>query len=401
MYAIITAFWTHFTFSIWHKFQFHGAVVPPGWDEFHGLIGNSKYYNYSLNENGHIRAYGNDYLTDVISEKAITFLKSSNKHKFFMMLAPPAPHAPYTPANRHAKAFPSVRAERTPNFNTPSGELDKHWLLTMDPKQLPDELLTTLDEIARKRFQSLLAVDEMVGNIVRILTERNILDNTYIVFTSDNGYHLGQFAQAYDKRQPYETDIRVPLVIRGPNIKPKVIVNQPTLLIDLYPSFLEMIGVAPFPFLDGRSFVGDIVNAQAIEDFQELDRTFERFMMVEHWGESNPKQVDAECDLSSNEGLSFCTVDAACHCQDARNNTYACLRHISALDNLLYCEFRDSEKFVEVYRLDQDFYEMENLYLKMLPSELADYSLKLNELTKCIGDQCKIYDAGYNGIDIY
>lgn len=374
--------------------EFHGSTVPPRWDEFYGLIGNSKYQNYSLNENGNIVLYPEAYLTDVIRDKAVEFVDNVPENEpFFMYLAPPAPHSPYTPAQRHSNSFPEVRAKRTPNFNVPSGELDKHWLMTMGSKTLPASVLQTVDKIARKRWQSLMAVDEMIGHLLDSLEARNMLENTFVIFTSDNGYHLGQFAQPYDKRQPYETDIRVPLVVRGPAVREKVIVNQPTLLIDLFPTILQMIGVTPFDYLDGRSFYPNLMQGQRVEDFSELDQDYDRLMLVEYWGEFDRKQVDSECRIPVRDQVAYCTVDAACRCQDARNNTYACIRHMSGDDNYLYCSFRDQQRFVEIFDLSVDPYEMNNLIFDMLPAQQADYEVKLNNLVNCLGAQCKKYDT--------
>lgn len=112
----------------------------------------------------------------------------------------------------------------------------------MPPSTLENKTLESLDVIYRKRWQSLLAVDEMIANIVDSLKTSNQYNNTYIIFTSDNGYHIGQFAQAYDKRQPYETDIRIPFVISGPGITPKIVYEYPVALIDIFPSILTMAG---------------------------------------------------------------------------------------------------------------------------------------------------------------
>lgn len=98
--------------------QYKGAEVPLGWQEFYGLHGNSRYYNYTLRENSKNVSYSNVYLTDLLRSKALRFLKSQRKHTpFFAMIAPPAPHAPYTPAERHRNAFKGLNALRTPNFN--------------------------------------------------------------------------------------------------------------------------------------------------------------------------------------------------------------------------------------------------------------------------------------------
>lgn len=112
----------------------------------------------------------------------------------------------------------------------------------MPPSTLQNETIDLLDVIYRKRWQSLLAVDEMIANIVHTLKDKHLYNDTYIIFTSDNGYHIGQFAQAFDKRQPYETDVRVPFIISGPNIPPKTIYDNPVALIDIFPSILTKAG---------------------------------------------------------------------------------------------------------------------------------------------------------------
>lgn len=112
----------------------------------------------------------------------------------------------------------------------------------MPPSTLQNKTMETLDVIYRKRWQSLLAVDEMIANIVQALKDKQLYNDTYIIFTSDNGYHIGQFAQAFDKRQPYETDIRVPFVISGPKIPSKIVYDYPVALIDIFPAILTKAG---------------------------------------------------------------------------------------------------------------------------------------------------------------
>lgn len=119
------------------------------------------------------------------------------------MVATPAAHSPFTPAKRHEGTFDNVKAVRTPNFNIESDELDKHWLVRMPPSPLPDNIIDNIDLIYRNRWRTLLAVDEMVEKIVLQLKNLNLLENTYIVYTSDHGFHMGQFSMPYDKRQPY------------------------------------------------------------------------------------------------------------------------------------------------------------------------------------------------------
>lgn len=129
------------------------------------------------------------------------------------------------------------------NFLTIITIIDKHWLLRLLPNQLNEDDIDTLRLINIQRWQTLVAVDELVNAVVDKLTEINRLDNTYIVFTSDNGFHLGQFALGADKRQPYETDIRVPFIVRGPGVPSKTTDATPIALIDLMPTILDLAGM--------------------------------------------------------------------------------------------------------------------------------------------------------------
>ncbi|XP_065363312.1 N-acetylglucosamine-6-sulfatase-like [Calliphora vicina] len=361
--------------------QYQGAEVPAGWQEFYGLHGNSRYYNYTLRENSRNVSYSNVYLTDLLRTKVLSFLNSHRKQSpFFAMVAPPAPHAPYTPAKRHRNAFQGVHALRTPNFNII--DKDKHWLVS-NGKLIPNDTLHLMDTYFQKRWESLLAVDDLVADIVHTLESKGQLENTYIIYTSDNGYHMGQFAQPFDKRQPYETDVRVPLLIRGPNIKPDIKITAATALIDIFPTILEWLALPSNPEIDGQSINAFLANAPEYD--ASLDRLYRRSLLVQHFGEGNLNTYKPECPWSRTDLLAECTVEADCHCQDAWNNTYSCIRHFSYHTNRLYCEFNDNEDFVEAYEVDNDPHQMQNMVRDMLPIERALYSLALVNLTKCIG----------------
>ncbi|XP_053662934.1 N-acetylglucosamine-6-sulfatase-like [Anopheles marshallii] len=363
--------------------EYFSDTIPPGWSQWFGLHGNSRYYNFTVTENGKKSTYSNEYFTDYLNAKTIDFLqKVSEERQFFAMIAPPAPHAPFTPANRHAKLFPNVKAVRTPNFNISSSPLQKHWLLTMEPSTLPLEFVDEIDSIYRKRWQTLMAVDDMVENIVTTLQEKKLLENTFIFYTSDNGFHLGQFSQVYDKRQPYETDIRVPLLVRGPSIKPKTMQESAVALIDIVPTILQLANVE-IPFaIDGRPLP---LNG-------ERHDVNERQILIEYWGEGNLETYNPLCPWSAQDRLQLCTVDAACHCQDAWNNTFNCVRHLAEDLNFIYCEFKDDEHFVEAYDITKDMYQMNNIGYEILPSVRAKYSLALQNLSVCVGPTCnRIY----------
>ncbi|WP_245642684.1 sulfatase family protein [Nonomuraea candida] len=232
------------------------TYVPPGWDDWAVPV-RALYeeYGYALNENGTVLDYGweeQDYLSDVLARKARDFITGSGDKPFFLYLAPVGPHNPANPAYRHEEAFESATAPRTPSFNQADVSAEPLWLRSRPPLTPADE--AEIDERHRSRLRAMLGVDDLVGAVVRALEESGELDDTYIFFTSDNGFHLGTHRLKQGKTTPYEEAIRVPLVVRGPGVKAGTI-PQLGATIDLAPTFAELGGATVPAFAEGRSLV--------------------------------------------------------------------------------------------------------------------------------------------------
>lgn len=347
-------------------------MVPPGWTEWHGLVGNSVYYDYVMSNNGVPSHLTDRYLTDVIRDLSISYIENQTESRpFLMVLAPPAPHQPFTPAPRHRGFYKNHTVLKQPNFNV--ADDNKHWLMRMPPAPLPPSILPELDRVSRSRWEALLAVDEMVADVVGALDDVAQLDNTYLVYTSDNGYHIGQFAQVYDKRQPYEADIKVPLLIRGPGIKKNTTNPQPVLNIDLAPTILKLAGVEANN-MDGRPI-----------ELEEKEIQ-ERYMLVEYYGEGRDGSVDPKCPWKyDSDNLAQCYPEYECKCQDAKNNTFACLRHIAQRVNKKYCLFADDNNFEELYDLSSDPFELNNSIDDEFQAIIVWYNKYLRRMLKCRG----------------
>ena len=213
---------------------------------------------YNLNQNGRIVHYGDgpkDYGTDVYSHLTSDFItRAAHDDKpFFAYLALYAPHVPATPAPRDAHAFPGVKAPRTPSYNEADMSDKPSWL--RDVPLMAPATKARVDELYRHRLQSLQAVDDSVADLMTTLQRNGQLDNTYVVFTSDNGYHLGQHRMPAGKLTAYDEDIHVPLVVRGPNVPEDRTRDAMVGSVDLAPTFADLAGVKPPQFVDGRSLV--------------------------------------------------------------------------------------------------------------------------------------------------
>ena len=247
-----------------------GRVVPPGWGVFHGLPGRSTYrfYDYSLNENGVLRRFGSapaDYQTDVISGRAERLIRSLPAPWFLWVtyvaphvaqprdLADPFPLQSTVAAPRPRAAFTGAPMPRSAAFDEadvrdkPPAIRRRPWL---GPKQE-----ARIQETWRQRMASLRAVDEGVARLLGALRATGALEDTLVIFTSDNGYLLGEHRVPSGKVLPYEPSIRVPLLMRGPGGPLGAVRRDLVWNGDLAPTILDAAGArAPFA-LDGRSLL--------------------------------------------------------------------------------------------------------------------------------------------------
>jgi N-acetylglucosamine-6-sulfatase len=252
-----------------------GTYVPPGWTEWYSPNAGTPYkgFDYTLNENGTSVSYGStpaDYMTDVLSAKAADFIRRSvsqfPEQPFFAYVATYAPHSPATPAPRHANAYPGVQAPRTASFN--EADVSDKPLWVQDTPLLDSAQIADIDRRYQHRLQSLLAVDELVQKIVDTLQAAGQLDNTYIFFTSDNGYHLGQHRLEAGKMTAFEEDLWVPMVVRGPGVAAGTSINLITANVDHAPTFADIARAALPDWVDGRSLL-PLLRGQVPADWRQ------------------------------------------------------------------------------------------------------------------------------------
>jgi N-acetylglucosamine-6-sulfatase len=247
--------------------------IPPGWGQWYGTPDPStyRYLNYTINENGNLVSFGtaaSDYKTDVESRLAVDLIarQAADPRPFFMWVAFLAPHsgaprdaddptglATPSPAPRHKNRFANEPLPTPPSLNE-ADISDKPVAIRNRPLLTPARL-NAVRLSYQQRLESLLAVDEAVAQIVNELTRTGKLDNTYIIFTSDNGFFHGEHRVPAGKVLLYEPSIRVPLIIRGPGIPAGQHRSQFVANIDLAPTITQVTGAQPGRVMDGRSLI--------------------------------------------------------------------------------------------------------------------------------------------------
>lgn len=338
------------------------TYIPPGWDEWVVPVTRLyQEYGYRLNDNGTIRQYGyapEDYLEDVLSAKAGEFVTSATE-PFFLYLAPVAPHLPAHHAPRHADAFRDEIAPRTASFNQADTSAEPRWLSEQAP--LSDKDVRRIDRVHRNRLRAMLGVDDMVGALVSALARTGRLDDTYIFFTSDNGFHLGQHRLRPGKTTPFEEDIRVPMVVRGPGITPGGTVDALASTIDLAPTFAELGGATVPLYAEGRSLVPFLTGrgAPGGQGVPWRDAVLVEFAHADYSPKTPPD--------------------------------YAVLR----TERYSYVEYATGER--QLYDLAGDPAQLRNLAATADPILLATLSARLMMLRSCIGVTCRVADAAFGG----
>jgi len=251
------------------------ADVPPGWREWYGAVGTSSYrmWGYTLNENGRRHTYGAPlsddpslYQTDVLRDRALGVIRrrSGGGRPFFLSIAFLAPHLEGSairslteeavrPAPRHDGLLGRARLPRPRSFN--ERDVSDKPRPIRRRRRLDADDLTGIRDRYEQRQESLLAVDEAVRSIVGELDRDGVLDRTYVLLTSDNGFMQGEHRVPSGKVLPYDPSTRVPLLLRGPGLPAGGVSNELVGNIDLAPTILEIAGATPEKLVDGRSLL--------------------------------------------------------------------------------------------------------------------------------------------------
>jgi N-acetylglucosamine-6-sulfatase len=224
---------------------------PPGWDEWFVLQGDPQ--NNQVNDNGQSVAL-TGHQTDAFANKASDFIQRSatNPEPFFVTVGTFAPHDDAPVADRYKSYFADTALPRPPNFDEEDVSDKPGYIQAYPP--LSDTQISSMQSLYRQRLRSMLSVEDLLRQVIGTLQDTDELHNTYIFFTSDNGFHMGQHRLNEGKRTAYEEDIGVPLMVRGPGVPAGAVRDQLVINTDFAPTMADLAGVSTPAFVEGSSF---------------------------------------------------------------------------------------------------------------------------------------------------
>jgi N-acetylglucosamine-6-sulfatase len=250
-----------------------GGHPRAGFDYWLGFDGQGVYIDPPLNDNGReIQAKG--YMTDLLTQYAVDWLSKPHKKPFMLYLSHKAVHMTFTSAERHRNLYLDAQAHELPTWQDTLagkpewqraawvwGNLREPWLQNRHqpvPAELPPESWEMeLNGQRLEYYQTLSAVDDGVGEILRALEETGQMEETILIFSSDNGFRVpGEKRILSDKRTAHEESIRIPLLVRFPRLTSPGAVNREMVLnIDVLPTLVDLAGADIPRHIQGRSFV--------------------------------------------------------------------------------------------------------------------------------------------------
>jgi N-acetylglucosamine-6-sulfatase len=359
------------------------ADVPPGWSDWHATVDYSTYkmWGYTINDNGRMRTYGRTfdenprlYQTDVLARKAaaIVVRQASRPQPLFLSLNFLAPHHEarsiqtrthqlVRPAPRHRRALASAALAHAVSFNE-ADMSDKPRFLRRHTHPLTARDVAAIQRDARARRAALLAADDGVARVVSAVRRAGELNNTYFVFTSDNGYMQGEHRVRSGKMLPYEPSTQVPLLVSGPGIPAGRVSRELVANIDLAPTILQLAGATAGKTVDGRSL-----------------------LPFAH----NPALRTARAILHETGGKKYVGPAE----QDERTNVRRPMKRILTYQAVrtarwLYVRWHDGAR--ELYDLENDPDELRSLHAGRAHRHVRRVlARRLRALATCAGDSCR------------
>ena len=328
---------------------------PPGWDDWLALTEPQAYTNFTFNEDGRDqRAPSGEYQTDFLAARALEYLRRTEEkddQPFFLMVAPYAPHNQARTASRHSSMFGGRDAPRPPSFDE-ADVSDKPSNIRRIGRY-SQALIMSLDNEYRAGLRALQAVDEMIEKLVKALSDQGELDNTAIVFLSDNGTSFGPH-RFWDKTAPYAESLDIPLYMRVPGGPKGVTLPHLVANLDLPATIVDWARIQTPDAIEGRSLTSLLGASPPAQSAWRGE------LLIEYWDNTNPATTYMP--------------------------TYRGVRVENGVDSALYVLYDTEED--EYYDLKKDPYQLDSAVAPNA-QQVAKLTERLKTLSACKGMSCR------------
>jgi N-acetylglucosamine-6-sulfatase len=339
------------------------TAIPAGWDRWFAPTTKSgmyRGYGYTVNDNGRLKTYAvgkDDFLPDVVTDQSVDFIRSA-RSPFYLQINSTSPHDPAPVAPRHENSNLSARIPRSDSFNK-TGANPAPW--RSDRKHMSDKRIAKFDAYWQRRVQATESIADTVDAVTTTLEQQGLLDSTLIVVTSDNGFHAVTRRLTPGKRTPYREDTIVPTILIGPGIAPGSSASVMTSMIDLGPTFAELLGAKAPDWVDGRSLTPLMAGTSG--------QPWRTGVITESLGRSTFGDPDY---------------------QTVKPPKYVALR----TQRWLYVEYEDGSR--ELFDHETDPAELNNVVDSTGPEVVAALSEHLHALSDCSAESCRTADTWTN-----
>lgn len=242
------------------KWHMKNQEERPGFDYYASYTGQGQYEDWFFLIDG-IRTKTEGWIDDVSTDFAIDYIKRDHQQPFALVLGFKSPHIPFIPPPRAKDRYAGEKVGPVSNFFNEA-------IFKPEPNDSTDNVPRAEQPLwALDYFRCISAIDENVGRLVATLEEKGLMENTVVIFTSDNGYYMGEHGLGDfmgDKRSAYEESLRVPMLVRYPDQKTAGNVSDELVLnIDLAPTLLDLAGVTIPKEIQGRSWAPLLTDANS------------------------------------------------------------------------------------------------------------------------------------------
>ncbi|HET7271050.1 MAG TPA: sulfatase [Rubrobacter sp.] len=326
--------------------EYEGPYIPPGWDRWMTYSGDLTFKDsYQMNDQGQIRTYDASQTneTRLTASKAARFVDDHQAEPWFMVVAPRAPHGPYYPSEKHSGDFDSVALPEPPSFNELDVSDKPRAVQRISP--LGEEEIAGLRNQYEGKLETLQDVDDLVGRLVGRLDDTGQLQETYVVYMSDNGWLFGEH-RLDAKAKPYEESIRTPFLVRGPGVPAGRTRQELVANVDIASTFAGWAGSKAPANTDGRSFASLLSAASPPGGWRKR-------LLIEHF-----------------------TTEESRNWIGLRTPRYT------------YVERPDSGE-IEIYDNEADPYQLESIHDTADPTLLENLHTRLEALKGCVAETCR------------